>query len=185
MPWSLTIYPPGAPRHPDSDPRPAPASEEPPRVSPSLADRQQKGKGGGWRAPPPRPTAAVGQSHGSIPGQARGARKGPPVPPPGLSGGRAGICGAAVPRGARGTGGEGGGEGEGSRPTGSRPGPPPTLRRTPSATARPRPPEAPRCARPIRRHRDASAAAGAAPAARSGPALPCLASPHLTSPCLA
>ncbi|XP_062344014.1 centriole and centriolar satellite protein OFD1 isoform X2 [Cinclus cinclus] len=49
------------------------------------------------------------------------------------------------------------------------------------SAACPRPPEAPRCARPIRRRCDASA--GSAPAARSGLVLPCPALSSLVVPC--
>lgn len=125
-----------------SDPRPeraAAASENPLACpSPGPAHRQQKGEGrqaAGTRRPCDNPTAPGTP----IPGHPRGARKGRPVPPsPALPEGRAGLRGAAVPRGARDTGRAGKGPGEGAQdpPAGSRPGPPPTLRRAPSAARR-------------------------------------------------
>lgn len=69
------IYPSAAPSHPDTE-IPGRDALQPPlrsllaRLPPGPAHRQQKREG--RRAAPPRHTAALGQSHGSIPGQSGG-----------------------------------------------------------------------------------------------------------------
>lgn len=156
-------------------------------VSPGPAHRQQKGEGRqaagtsplahGGRATAPRPRALQSPGNPEEPGKAGPSRR-----PPGKGPDSAGLPspGGPAAQGEQETGREKGPRTLPHGPAGSQPGPQPTQRRAPSA-ARPRPPEAPLCARPIRRHRDASAAP-AAPAARPGPAVCCRARPQAPLP---